>query len=172
MLDAMKRDVQRINKAKRLVGLVCTLFFAAIMSLAITAPAMAVGMGGSAIAVRSTGEADVAVWGANNSLMYYCAMPNGPWSSVAIAGDSFYPAIAVRSTSEADVVALAMKSSLPLMYYHDMSNGPWSSGTTPSGGGESSIAVRSTGEVDVASEGANNSVIYSIAPPSSSLRNK
>ncbi|MDR3553983.1 MAG: hypothetical protein P4L55_04455 [Syntrophobacteraceae bacterium] len=122
------------------------------------------GASAPAIAVRSTGEADVVIMGPDNSLLYYWATPGSNWSSVQIAGSGTTfsaPAIAVRSTGEADVVARGPNNSL--RYYSNMPGKAWSSfqvagsGTTFSA---PAIAVRSTGEVDVVARGPNNSLIY------------
>jgi hypothetical protein len=58
-----------------------------------------------AIAVRSTGEADVVAAGGNATLMYYWAAPGSQWKSSQIAGWAQFPSfsapsIAVRSTGE------------------------------------------------------------------------
>jgi hypothetical protein len=84
-----------------------------------------------AIAVRSTGEADVVWKGANYSLQYAHATPGSPWSVDIIAGpDSTFsaPAIAVRSTGEADVVAtngILDTDSDALMYYWATPGSAW-----------------------------------------------
>ncbi len=124
-----------------------------------------------AIAVRSTGEADVVVMGLNNSLMYFWATPGSQWNSTSIAGpNTTYsaPAIAVRSTGEADVVVMGPNNSL--MYYWATPGSQWYS-TTIAGPNTTlsapAIAVRSTGEADVAAAGMNGWLMYYHATPTS-----
>ncbi len=130
----------------------------------------------SAIAVRSTGEADVVRMTANNSLMYYYAASASPltWISDTIAGSATTfsaPAIAVRAANpagEADVVAMGPNNSL--MYYYATPGSSWSSNTIAGPGttfSAPSIAVRSTGEADVVAMGPNNSLMYYHATPGS-----
>jgi hypothetical protein len=128
-----------------------------------------------AIAVRTAnpaGEADVVMWGPNNSLKYYHATPGSKWTSETIAGSGTTysaPAIAVRAANpagEADVVAMGPNNSL--LYYHALPGKPWivdtiaGSGTTYSA---PAIAVRPTGEADVVAMGPHGSLMYYHALP-------
>jgi hypothetical protein len=123
----------------------------------------------AAIAVRSTGEADVVIAGPNNSLLYYYATPGNSWvaSTIAGSGTTFSaPAIVVRSTGEADVVAQGPNNSL--MYYHATPGNAWNADTVAGSGTTFSapaITVRSTGEADVVAQGKNNSLLYYYATP-------
>jgi len=122
-----------------------------------------------AIAVRSSGEADVAIQGPNNSLIYYHAAVGQPWSASTVAenGTTFSsPSIFVRSTGEADIVAQGPDNSL--LYYQATPNNPWSVSTIANSGTTFSapaIAVRSTGEADVVAQGPRRSLLYYYATP-------
>jgi len=124
------------------------------------------------IAVRTAnpaGEADVVMWGPNNSLKYYHATPGSKWASDTVAGSGTTysaPAIAVRPTGEADVVAMGPNNSLK--YYHALPGKPWSVNTIAGSGTTYSapaIVVRSTGEADVVAQGPSQSLMYYNAMP-------
>jgi hypothetical protein len=127
-----------------------------------------------AIAVRSTGEADVVATAPNGQLMYYWAWPGSQWNSTMIAGPGstwYSPAIAVRSSGEADVVAESTNGAL--MYYWATPGSRWNSTQISDQGffgGNPAIAVRSSGEVDVVATNQYEALVYFWATPGSQWR--
>jgi hypothetical protein len=123
------------------------------------------------LAVRPTGEVDIAVQGFGNTLMYYFSLtPGGPWRSTQVALDgstTSAPALVVRASGEADIVAQGPNNSL--WYYHATPGSAWSkhqiagSGSTLS---QPSLAVgQYSGNAYVAVQGPNSSLqIYRASP--------
>jgi hypothetical protein len=124
-----------------------------------------------AVAVRSSGEIDVAVMGPDNSLSYYLLLPgSSTWLSTQVAGPlSTYsaPAMVVRSTGEADIAVQGPDNSLS--YYVAWPGTAWFSGTIAgplSTYSAPAMSVRSSGEADVVTQGPSGSILYYTAVPS------
>jgi hypothetical protein len=125
--------------------------------------------------VRPDGEADIAVEGPDNSLLYYHATPGAPWTGEQVAADNTTfspPSIYVRDVApegEADIVAEGPDHSL--YYEWARVGGSWNRDEVAAPGSTysaPSIFVRSVdpaSEADIAAEGPDNSLLYYHATP-------
>jgi hypothetical protein len=172
---------------KKSLGINFLLCVAAVFA-ALFAPALATGQTDHpvAIAVRPTGEADVAAMGLDGGVYFYYATPGSPWASytvwnfdLSIGPRPYGPAMVVGADSEPYLVFRGPETDGDQLVFCWQSQGSGSAGLDWWGWWEiadntaisAAIAKRANGEVDIVYQSTKNSLVYDYMEPPGYLFN-